>query len=258
MVMMRRILLLTLVASSFINNAPTYTFDYQQTCQNCIAYAKPYVQKLTGTVIESHFWEKPLFWGALCTAGTTIALIAYYNRFNLNDAHNLVTEINEFNEYAHMAYNREFELLTNKEIDANSKDTLNTIILQIVSPTPYLDYANKAQQNLERCQIFYKRITNGVVKLNIAYNKAVANTITSTLLLDEYETVIQELSILQKNVCDLADFFGKLCTICWQNNECKQEMVYAELKQLTHTMDRIEMNTLLHNLSHNTTIIYNK
>ena len=109
MVTMRRFLLLILVTSSFINNTPTYTLDYKQNCQNCIAYAK----KLTGAAIESHFWEKPLFWGTVCTTGTILALVAYRNRFNLGDAHNLINEINEFNEYAHIAYGEEFELLYN-------------------------------------------------------------------------------------------------------------------------------------------------
>lgn len=215
-----------------------------------MAYAKPYVQKLTGAAAKSHFWKKPLFWGALCTAGTTVALIAYCYRFNLNDAHNLITEINEFNEYAHLAYSEEFEQLNSRGNDENIDEILNTIVLRIVSPTPYLDYAHKTQQNLERCQGFYKTITYGIGKLNIAYNKAAANPKTSTLLLIEYENAIQELSNLQKNVSDLADFFGALCIFCWQNNVCKQEMVYAQLKELNWKFIRIEFDNVLHNLHH--------
>jgi hypothetical protein len=223
-----------------------------------MTYAKPYVQKLTGAAAESHFWKKPLFWGVVCTVGTTVALIAYCNRFNLNDAHNLVTEINEFNEYAHAAYSEEFKQLNSRGNDEKADEILNTIILGIISPTPYLDYVHKAQQNLEKCQSFYKTISYGIVKLNAAYNKAAADPETSVLLLDEYEHVIQELSNQQKIVSDLADSFGALCIFCWQNNKCKQEMVYAELKELNHTLDRIEFNTFFHNLGHNTTVIYNK
>ena len=205
-------------------------------------------------IAEIPFWKDPVFYALTGASGIAVAIYAYCTRFNLKDAHALMDSIHEYLETTRTTYNHELALLANNSDQTEQQKKLNSIILEFVSPTPYIDYVTKTADCLDQCKAFLKKIENGTPKLKTAYLDLLNKTNSSSqsdsfaLKLQDYESTIKKLEDLEVELSELMIPLGSLCKFCWQSEAYKQEMVYAELQKLNRNLESVGDEVLINSI----------
>ena len=101
----------------------------------------------------------------IAVVGTIYSLYSYITRFNLYDAQQLSKEIKFFSDKVSKNYEKELDILSNAAHEEERRSQLDAIILEAITPTPYMTYVNKASRLLKECERLINKIENGTTKL---------------------------------------------------------------------------------------------
>lgn len=199
----------------------------------------------------------------LIIAGTALALgyaiYKYWTRFNMQDARNLSLKINKTLNEIKIYYNKELLALTLTSDQNLLYQQLDGIVLQIVSPSPYSEYASHVSAYLNLCDNYIKTIESGLPKLKKAYDSSSKKVYFGydprmDLEAKDYLDVMTTLEALESELIVMYNQLSKLATFCWQSDGYKQEQVLAQLKTIN---TNLELNRIIQSCNNfNTTRVY--